>query len=85
MLCNFTRLAALVFSFFAANVKAKNQSKSKSFPILIKISLIYFAFLVKFPKFFTKIKQVAVLVFSFFAAKCISEKSIKIKVVSDFD
>ena len=57
------------FSFFAANVQAKNQSKSEMNLILIDFSLIYISrFLVKFPKFFTKFSHLTVPNFSFFAA-----------------
>ena len=58
---------SLYFSRFLKNYdlrknKAKNQSKLETNLILINFSHIFFAvFLVKFPKFFTKIKHVAVL------------------------
>ena len=76
MLCNFTRLAALVFSFFAANVKAKNQSKSKSFPILIKISLIYFAFFwLNFPIFSPNFHTWHYLIFHFSRTRNLHQNS----------
>ena len=54
------------FSFFAANVQAKNQSKSEMNLILIDFSLIYISrFLVKFPKFFTKFHTWQYLIFHF--------------------
>ena len=81
---------SLYFSRFLKNYdlrknKAKNQSKLETNLILINFSRLFFAvFLVKFPKFFTKIKHVAVLWKKWFAKKQ-SEKSIKIGSNFDFN
>ena len=65
ILINFSLCFFAILKNKIAKCINKKSLKIKVLPILIKILLIYFAILVKFHKFFTKIKHVAVLVFSF--------------------